>query len=155
MSREIKFRAWNSKENEMMFADIYEMQDISGDWTDWEFPEGTPVNTGKSFDIMQYTGLKDANGIEIYEGDVCEIMYYTPFGDKTDDYYGDWVVTHWMGQWMLQSEKTKLVFIDFANVVSEEYVSNLGTIRDYSDIVNVKVKGNIHQNPELLDDSTK
>lgn len=57
--REIKFRAWDGKR-----------LDYSPEF-DGFFEGGSPVNSfnkdGREF--MQYTGLKDKNGKEIYEGD--------------------------------------------------------------------------------------
>ena len=72
MSRDLKFRAWDHVDNVMLFADIYEMQDISGEWTAWDLPVDSPTNTGTPFDVMQFTGLQDKNGVDVYEGDNIE-----------------------------------------------------------------------------------
>lgn len=83
--REIKFRAWH-KEKRKMFP-----------VTTIQFP--TTFNPGYAgtlkedgFDtlypfeeaviLMQYTGLKDKNGKEIYEGDVVELRQETPKGSE-------------------------------------------------------------------------
>lgn len=66
--REIKFRAWDSNANEMyqdvgtlpMSADHYSR--IAGDGLAYR-------HDNPKIELMQYTGLKDRNGVEIYEGD--------------------------------------------------------------------------------------
>jgi uncharacterized phage protein (TIGR01671 family) len=64
LSREIKFRAWHDGGASYRYEPQMIYDESPGDCLVWK-KQGQPLTA-----IMQYTGLKDRNGKEIYEGDV-------------------------------------------------------------------------------------
>lgn len=106
--REIKFRAWHKNMNSMC-------QNVTTDLLNRDYLE-----------FMQYTGLKDDNGIEIYEGDIIEIV--------------DSIRTH----------KCVVKFINGCFVSVEIDDSDEVCLREDIDNFPHAVIGNIYENPELL-----
>jgi uncharacterized phage protein (TIGR01671 family) len=127
--REIKFRVWD-KNNKTLFQ-IFD----STTQEYWFIPIWN-----KNFEIMQYTGLKDRKGKEIYEGDVLEFDDIT--GDGFD-FRNKAQVEFYKGRYQLTNflvSDTRM--LEEMNESHEDFVYQLEK--------NCKVVGNIYENPELL-----
>jgi len=111
MSRDIKFRAWDGVTMLNNVGVLPGIRYVHNDTTSWLLSNNF---------LMQYTGLKDKNGVEIYEGDMCH------FKNRYDGEYTNAIVYYKNG-----------FYLD----------DGLHGIWDAEDC---GVIGNIYENPELL-----
>ncbi len=133
--RSIKFRAWNLKLKRMVY-NIEGAYDCIGseryeDGEDYDDKEQffDSYLDDENYIVMQFTGLKDKNGKEIYEGDI--VLETTETEKKKYE-----VV------WIKFECSFEFKPINFKTMINY----NMGSI--YTEI---EVIGNIYENPELLD----
>lgn len=137
MEREIKFRGKTINGNEWIYGPTISQGTIKRKANKWfmEVAEnkwkGLQPNT-----LGQYTGLKDKNGKEIYEGDIV----LTPF---IDPIFGDMV-----GEDLYVKRQVKFNGGSFVVNEGDGFIY----LECFTQNNHIEICGNIHDNPELLKD---
>ena len=133
--REIKFRAWDKNKKEFLKEDYGFW--ILGNGSIWYRESWNNRKLATHLEIQQYTGLKDKNNKEIYEGDA----YFVWFCDVSQkDFNGVIEYSTIQGCYGLRNlDKSHNIFLPF----NDKHF----TINGFS--MNKKL-GNIYENPELL-----
>lgn len=126
-----KFRAWDKINKEM--RDVWEIDfkfigeillsdDYDGAWSTFD-----------DVFLMQSTGLKDKNGVEIYEGDVCNVG---------------------VNMWGAIMTRTGEVIFNEDDIQYQIMIEDFLTITGKSEFETSEVIGNIYENPERLEAHT-
>ena len=154
--REIKFRAWDKKYSVMfrvssvMFdgkSYISSAEDL-GALHDGQ-NSGEYHRIPEEVELMQYTGLKDKNGVEIYEGDILHFTYWWFDGNEAE--------MPLTGEVVYVPEEASY---GLAHIRSKEWLRHIGAQDTDEDTAtfsgwqfspdDIEVIGNIYENSELL-----
>lgn len=146
--REIKFRAWDAKYNQMLYGGerwarypnwypvdyvtnmgvvIWNKRRTNDPENTWEFQR---LKIHPEISIMQFTGLLDKNGKEIYEGDIL---------GRTTDKNFVFVVDFADGGFSGLTEPGRIHRLSLSNAMTLERSPY------------IEVIGNIYNNPELIE----
>lgn len=144
--REIKFRAWFNGKGKMVYNlgfddrsfitlddPTLEEDEMPSVWDKDCIVDDSYYEGAFSYELMQYTGLKDKNGKEIYEGDILRV---TDEADEVNALNSDTGigVVEWLDKW------------GFWNISNIE--NGLGDILCYG---YVEIIGNIYEDKHLLE----
>ena len=118
--RDIKFRAWDKTINYMdyrvRFSHFEDGIEVLDSWSSWRELKKD------EYELMQYTGLKDKKGVEIYEGDILQ-----------NEHHFKYQVVFKGDCWRCEPIKN--------NYFKNRFIGN-----------DLKIIGNIYKDPELLED---
>jgi uncharacterized phage protein (TIGR01671 family) len=149
--REIKFRAWDKKEKRMLKnIEEFSPEDFFGSFY-------SILKNYDEFVVMQYTGIKDKNGKEIYERDILRYTrknwrcpghpnHNTDLVERVEIYWDE--ERNAMSNRIFDFERLKI------NQNQQPYSSSgyfgSGLSDDRADENIIEIIGNIYENPELL-----
>ena len=137
--REYKFRAWDKEYEKMTYFDdedydyrpplvfrldqVFKKDSNYDDYEDFEYNDITD-----SVEIMQYTGLHDKNGKEIYEGDIVK-SFFVDTDEAGNEIY-----------------KYYIIEVKYDEVLCSYKIDKF---------MNLEVIGNIYENKELLNETDR
>ena len=132
--REIKFRAWDRDEKKMLYG-------VEHTYDGYIVPRvsfGGVLDCPDFYIVMQYTGLKDQNGKEIYEGDIVKFYPQSPRSEELPN---------------PRSGEMGEIFFDIGSFAVEPIDRKREGIQFFLDELGEwVVVGNIYENKELLDE---
>lgn len=136
LNREIKFRAF---ENENSRGRMFSWDEIKTDFLSY-------LNC-KDTIVMQFTGLKDKNGVDIYDGDICRILY-TDWASKTDDSVS-------LDEYLNSISHIGTIeyhYFSYFIMLKNRYGDISSHSLDYGRHGFIEIIGNIHENKNLLNE---
>lgn len=129
--RDIKFRCWDTENKEMLEVQELDYEDSYNGQPMIRTTMYSDYFDTEDMILMQYVGLKDKNGKEIYEGDIVKFR----FKDDREEF------------------PDLIGYIEYQTTFTAfRIMSNQGSFKiDITEIKFIEVIGNIYDNPELLE----
>ena len=138
MSREIKYRAWLKEEKKMVIVETIDFSEKSIQYLEKnEIIDAYLLRTTflEDIELMQYTGIKDENGKEIYVGDI--LKYNFPYDGR-----------------LKHVSPVKFIETEASFGIKDRYENEIPLYRiaanNYFEVI-----GNIYENEELLKSEEK
>lgn len=141
--REIKFRIWCKQTDEMHAVERMGFEEGELWYVEDENRETDPPYFMDRNDsvLMQYTGLKDKNGREIYEGDI--MRYRDSYDCSTESGY-DFEEFLNVGQVIYNEEKARFDITNKSDIGYDDWIETVSEC---------EIIGNIYENSELLEET--
>ncbi|WP_164913944.1 YopX family protein [Lactiplantibacillus plantarum] len=131
MATMINFRAWNQIDSEYI-NEINAVMSLDGSHIWWDINDSGEMkyeDDPGNYKLEQFTGLKDVNGKDIYEGDILK----TKAG-------------------LIQIVEQGILEIDREDIINGFYANNLSDEKPHTFSYDDEVIGNVHENPELSEE---
>jgi uncharacterized phage protein (TIGR01671 family) len=149
-TREIKFRAWFYDGSDQATGEMLTLGECMSEDYVQVHPDGSIEPYDECTILMQYTGLKDKNGVEIYEGDILAAKVHRSFTERV----------YWQGEpdaicevrWdysgfrLTATGKQDRRYADFWDFTDPYMAGNLAMMEN----TETEVIGNIYENGDLL-----
>src|SRR5699024_8845831 len=123
----IKYRAWDEESQRMFGIARFDF----ADYTVYSHLFACDGYLGENLEIMQFTGLSDRNSVEIFEGDIVEIL------DISGNYINSSIIKQGKGFFYIENYKSNKI-----TLLSDFY------LKSYTNTLELCVIGNIYEGKE-------
>lgn len=136
--REIKFRAWDSRSRTMFNVDVLAISPCGWSCPDYD-TRGVSLAYQPQIEVMQFTGLRDRNDKDIYEGDIIKAV----------------LPNHGVGSDITLAQNPVYYDESSFRVRQNDHPGSGIRLDDLAPNVEIKVIGNIYESPHLLEVAAK